>query len=76
MKISTHESVKTVKVIEMNDIDIIQLLTDTGRIPIGFTTDTVIFRVPTGGDYSGEDVEINNSNPVMVTIRKVVSKDS
>lgn len=63
---------ETLHKIELSGEDIIQLLRDTGYV-FG-RNPKVVIRVPTGGDYSGEDVAVNDECPVQVYWREMVEE--
>ncbi len=64
-RIKTSTMVRKVVFVSLDDKSIIGLLTAAGMIPEG-ASPQVIFRVPCGGDYSGMDVEVDESHPVTV----------
>lgn len=64
----TTSKVKTVY--HLDDKDIISMLKETGRIGKDATITQVKFRVPGGGDYSNVTLDIEESDPIIVTVEE------
>jgi hypothetical protein len=65
LKVRTHRSVKTTHKLLLDDIDVIRLLKDCGVIPEQTKEITVKIHVPGGGDWSNEDLFLDNE-PLIV----------
>lgn len=63
----TTTTCKTTKTFSLTGGDILELLVQAGEID-SVDTATVLFSVPSGGDYSGMSIEIDDFAPVMVWV--------
>ena len=74
MQITEENRIK--KVIELTDEDIIDLLKSKNVIPQDQELKNlkIYFEVPTGGDYSGTDIEIDKSTPIKIEIETFQQK--
>jgi len=72
MKSDIHRSETTMRTYQLSGEDILRLLGmangEVGRADARSVKRSVTFRVPSGGDWSGEAVEVDVDNPVTITI--------
>jgi len=73
MKIAKSRSVKSALSIWLNKDDLILFLIEQGELPADIDAAEVkaVFHVPGGGDWSNEDVDIDEDNPVIITFEEV-----
>jgi hypothetical protein len=61
--------------VELSGADILRLLKDNFVIPAEAALQSIYFRVPSGGDYSGQEVEISSEDPVFVEVEVLTEED-
>jgi hypothetical protein len=62
---------KTTQTFRLSGDDILELLVEAGEIDAAQAS-SVRFAVPSGGDYSGMELEIDDNAPVLVWVENVV----
>lgn len=67
MKQTTNQTVTIDSQIELTGKDIVEILSSKGFLPKLTKDYRVYINVPTGGDYSGMELEIDEMTPLIIT---------
>lgn len=70
----TTTTCKTIKTISLIGEDIRRLLVQAGEIDSAATA-VVEFKVPSGGDYSGMALDVDDNSPVLVRVETEETRD-